>query len=373
MFKVLKNARVEVSYREMANDDIRLVISVENEMPHVFDKKANENKWIMEMDKQSIQEKFNGGTFIFKDGKLLNYRDSFYTGFVRDSDDMNVLSEIIGAEKLEEEKRSFGRGVGGMFDSFRANSINKDYFLGGQGQSFNLNIKELGEGGQFENRLIHKWSPFDQNLVISLETERLVCRNGMVGMASFVTKGVPFVNLYEEHLRMVSVQLEPEYNNLLKNRFKNMSEQNASLQSMMNAHNLLENRLKQNNLNQYNRGDENVIKSRAKLKSLSNLVNVKQNLGGVYKADAFSNKQQARHATGNLTQFDVFNILTEASSHTSGNDDSTRSFQKEINILVFDELNDKKNVKGSIPNVSSDSDHRRAFFGENGLGDSENE
>lgn len=360
MFKVLKNAKVEVSFKEMGGDDIRLVIQVENEMPHIFDKKARENKYLMEMDIQTIQEKFNGGTFVFKDGKLLNYRDAFSVGFVRDSDDMNRLSDIIGAEKVQPERN----GVGGMFDRFRTNSINGDYFLGGQGQSFNLNIKELGEGGEFENRLIHKWSPFDQNLVISLETERLICTNGMVGMSSFVTKGVPFVNLYEEHLRLIAVQLEPEYNSLLKSRFKDMANQNASLQSMMNGHNLLEARLKQNNIHHMRGQTEETIQSRAKLKSLSNLLNVKQNLGGVYKNDAFSNKQQARHATGNLTQFDVFNILTEASSHTKGGDDNTGSIQKEINVLVFDELNDKKNVKGSIPDVSTDSDHRRAFFGD---------
>lgn len=361
MFKVLKKAKVEVSFTEVAKDDVRLVIQVENEMPHVFEKNARENKYLMEMDLQMIQEKFNGGTFVFNNGKLLNYRDSFWRGFVRDSDDMNKLSDIIGAEEIKSNRR----GVGGMFDNFRANSINNDYFLGGQGQSFNLNIKELGEGGVFENRLIHKWSPFDQNLIISLETERLICTNGMVGMSSFVTKGVPFVNLYEEHLQLISVQLEPEYNSLLKNRFRDMSQQNASLHSMMNAHNLLEQRLKQNNLSAVGGNQtEETIKSRAKLKSLSNLLNVKNNLGGVYKASAFSNKQQARHASGNLTQFDVFNILTEASSHTNGNRDNTGSIQKEINALVFDELNDKKNVKGKIPDVSSDSDHRRAFFGD---------
>jgi hypothetical protein len=359
MFKVFKDAKVEVTIREMKRDDIRLVIQVENEMPHTFEKNAKENAYLQEMDLPTIQERFNGGTYIFNNGELIQYRDSAYRGFIRSADDMNTLSELVGTEKVNSRS-----GVSGMFESFRANSINKDYFLGGAGQTFNLDIKELGEGGSFENRLVHKWSPFDQNLIVSLETERLICTNGMVGMSSFVTKGVPFVNRYEEHLNLINVLLQPEYNNLLKNRFRDMSEQHASLASMMTAHSILEKRLKQNNISHLGTQTEESIKSRAKLRSFTNLLNVKQNLGNVYKNDAFSNKEQARHALGNLTKYDVFNILTEASSHTKGYDDNTKAIQKEINVLVFDELNDKKNVKGHIPDISSESDHRRAFFGD---------
>lgn len=360
MFKVLKNALVKVFYNEVKKDDVRLCIQVENEMPHVFDKNDAENRLISQMDIKTIEEKFNGGTYVFNHGKLIQYRDAFSLGFVRSADEMNLLSEIIGSQSATQK-----RGVAGMFESFRMNSINKQHFLGGEGKEFDLKIDGMQEGGEFKNRLIYSWSPFDENLIINLETERLVCTNGMVGMASFVTKAVPLVNRYQEHLDLISVQLQPQFNAILKDRFKGMSEQRSSVHTMMSAHKLLTARSKENNV--LKRGgvlNDEVLGSISRMKNILPLLDVRETLGGVYKKSAFDNVEQSRHLEGNLTQFDVFNILTEVSSHTNGSFDSTSKIQKEINKLVFDELNDKKNVKGNIPKIDSSSDHRRAFFGD---------
>lgn len=360
MFKVLKDARVRVFYNEVSKDDIRLGIQVEDEMPHMFEKNDSENRLLEQMDLKTIQEKFNGGTYVFNNGKLIQYRDSFWNGYVRSQEEMNMLGEIIGSQAAKQK-----RGVSGMFESFRMNSINKQHFLGGEGQDFDLSIKELGEGGEFKNRLVYSWSPFDKNLLINLETERLICTNGMVGMSSFVTKAVPLVNRYQEHLDLISVQLQPQFNAILKDRFQNMSEQRASIHTMMNAHKLLTARQKENNVSMRggNRTDD-VLGSISRLKKITPLLDVRETLGGVYKKEAFNNVEQNRHLEGNLTQYDVFNMLTEASSHTNGSFDSTDRIQKEINRIVFDELNDKKNVKGSVPKLDSGSDHRRAFFGD---------
>lgn len=360
MFKVLKDARVRVFYSEIKNDDIRLGIQVEDEMPHIFEKNDSENRLIQQMDLKTIEEKFNGGTYVFNHGKLIQYRDSFWSGYLRSESEMNLLGDIIGSEAAKEKK-----GVAGMFDSFRMNSINKQHFLGGEGKPFDLSIKELNEGGEFKNKLVYSWSPFDENLIINLETERLICTNGMVGMSSFVTKAVPLVNRHEEHLELISVQLQPQFNAILKDRFKDMSQQRASIHTMMSAHKLLNARQKENNVSK--RGGnltDDVLGSLARLKKIAPLLDVRETLGGVYKKDAFNNVEQSRHLEGNLTQYDVFNMLTEASSHTNGSFESTDKIQKEINRIVFDELNDKKNVKGSVPDIDSASDHRRAFFGD---------
>lgn len=363
MFEVIKNASCKVWYHEN-KDTVQLYLAVENKEPHLFPLNASENKLIQQMSLKTIEEKFNGGTYVFNGNKLINYKDSTYNGFVRTTEDINILSDVIGSESYSGNRE---RGVNGMFEQFRGNSIDKSTFLGGVGEIFELEVDNLGEGGVFENKLIYSWSPFDENLLINLEAERLVCNNGMVGMASFVTKAVPLVNRYEENLEVVTIQLQPQFNSILGNRFSDMSHQPASLHSMMQAHNLINNRLKQNNsiLRKTSGFDLEQEKAVQALREMNNVLNVKNTLGGHYKSSAFSNKEQARHLQGNLTQYDVFNILTEAVSHSSGDSKSNEGIQKAINSIIFDDLNDKKSVKGNVPNLSSESDHRRAFFGKN--------
>lgn len=365
MFEVLKNARCKVWYDESHGDSVRLVLAVEEKKPHTFPFGASENNLITQMSLKTIEEKFNGGTYIFNGDKLIQYKDSTYgDGFVRSQEDMKILSEIIGSTSYQ---GNHSKGVRGMFEKFRCNNMDKSEFLGGVGETFELEVDGLGDGGVFENKLVYSWSPFSQNLLINLEAERLVCNNGMVGNASFVTKAVPLVNRYQEHLDFISVQLEPQFNAILSSRFKDMSHQPANLQSMMTAHNLINNRLKQNNslLRKSTQYDIEVVQMVESLRSMNNVLNVKNTLRDHYKPSAFSNKEQARHLQGNLTQYDVFNILTEAVSHSNGDSKNDEGIQRAINGIVFDELNDKKNIKGNIPNLSSDSDHNRIFFGKN--------
>lgn len=354
--KIYKNAKVDIDYHMEGSDDLRLKLIFENERPHIFDKNAFENNLIIEADKKTIREKFNGGTYIFYQGELLQYKDSFYNGYVRSEDEIKLLSDLIGIKTTTASERQ-QVGSRGLFNNFRQNTIQKHVFLGGEGHEFDLSIKELGAGGEFKNKLIHKWSPFDDKIQISLETERLICENGMVGMSPFVTKEVPIVNRHLEHLNLINVQLQPEINSLLKERFTNMQRTNASLHSMMSAHNILTDRVKSNKSgNQISNGNSSLIK-------LKHLVDVKNSLGNVYEKEVFSNKEQSKSLKGNLTQFDLFNVLTEASSHSEGSSDNTIKLQKDINRLVFDELNDKKSVQGKAHQLSSDSDHSRIFFG----------
>lgn len=353
-FKVYKNASVKVTTRLLKKDDIRLVLQVENEMPYMFPHTAYENKLLTKMDDKSLLEKFNGGTYVFLNGELIQYRDSSYTGFVRKVDDMKEIADVIGCSKIN----SSSKGVNGLFNSFRQNSLKQGLFLGGEGREFDLEIGELGEGGQFKNKLIHRWNPFSENIIVSLETERLVCTNGMVGMSSFVTNEVPIVNRFSEHLELVSVQLEPHLNDVLKNRFSTMAKTNISLHHMMKTNNLLRDRLTGLPTN----GDAEREVERESLKKLIQITDSSKHLTDIYEPDVFKSQQKADTLVGDLTQFDVYNILTEASTHTSGTPENNNGFQKEANIIVFDELSDKKNVQKTAP-ISSDSDHRRAFFG----------
>lgn len=353
--KVLHDCKVKVDYHTVSRSDIRLSITVENEMPYIFEKGRNENRLIEQMDLKSIEERFNGGTFVFLSGGLIDYRLPEYNGYVRSEEEIKVLSDILGVQTGN--RRSTGSQ--GVFNQFRNNTLNRDVFLGGEGKQFDLSIAGLKEGGEFTNKLIHRWSPFDKNVVISLETERLICANGMVGMSPFVTNEVPIVNRVEEHLQLVSVQLEPQINGILRDRFTNMAKQPASVGAMMSAHGAIQDRLK--GISSYSNSPETNI-SKNELIKLKKLVDVKDNLKHIYDPSVFSNKEMANGLNGNIDKFALFNVLTEACTHTMGSDSNNNKLQMDINKLVFDELSDKKSVQGEVPKEII-SDHKRAFFG----------
>lgn len=360
-FKVIKNAKVEVSIIENKKE-IHLMISVENQMPYVFERGRKENKMIMEMDLSSIKEHFEGGTFVFLADDLIDYRVGNYSGYVRSEDNIKELTDILGCEKMNNGRR----GVSDPFNQFRRNTVSSNIFLGGSGKEFELEIEGMGEGGVFKNTLIHKWNPFNPNVIVSLETERLICTNGMVGMSPFVTNEVPIINRVTEHLDLVSVQLAPQINSVLKDRFSNMSKNPASLNSMISANGILTDRLKDDakKTSGFYSEESDKTNNNAKLVQMKSILNVKKNLSHVYEDSVYESKELTKSLSGNITQFDLFNILTEAFSHTNGKDANNLALQRDINKIVFDELNDKKAVQGKIP-LSSDSDHKRAFFGNN--------
>ena len=351
-FKVITGKRVSAHYHQISESDIRLMIIVDNEKPHIFEKSRIENKLILEMELKAIEERFQNGTFVFLNGQLLDYRIDNKDVYVKTADEMKVMADILGIEVKNPNKKDED---GNIFNDFRKKTLNKDIYLGGEGKIFDLKIDSLGNGGNFENKLVHRWSPFDKNVTISLETERLICRNGMVGMSPYVTKKVPIVNRVAEHLDLVSVQIAPNINALLKERFTTMATQPASVGSMLTAHSLLKERLKSNN-------DSFDNEERRRLSDLKSLVDVKTNLNHIYEPSVFENKEISYDLKANLTQYDLFNVLTETSSHTNGDADNNVKIQKNINRLVFDELSDKKSVQGKVP-LSDQSDHRRAFFG----------
>ncbi len=354
-FRVYKNASVKVAYHTISESNIGLSICVEHEAPHVFEAGTAEARLIEQMDLKIIEEDFNGGTYVFRFGKLIDYRKNDYSGYTRSLDEINALADTLGVEVSTGDNRD--RSARGMFGNFRQKSLSKDIFLGGDGKVFNLEVEGLGEGGHFENKLVHRWSPFNENVILTLETERLICENGMVGMSPFVTKEVPIVNRVQEHLDLVTVLLEPTINDVLGRRFKDMSAQPASVGSMMKGYFALSERSKgmSAGMASTSEGRESIDRS-LKLKSL---LDVRKNLADVYEPAVFKDTKVASSLPSNLTQFDLFNVLTEVCSHTNGANDDR--IQKEINSLVFDELSHKKDVQGKIP-VSSDSDHKRRFF-----------
>lgn len=366
MLKIIRNASVDIKLEyNYSLQDFQLTIIVDEQYVHVFPVGSKESKMCHNTEQSVIQGLFNGGTFAFFDGALVDYRSSAYRGFIHTETGVDELSNRIGIKRYNEQKATgdkFHEGIAdqggssnrrGVFNRFRGMN-NNGIFLGGEFDRFQMDIAGLSDGGNFENRLIYRWSPFSDKITTSLEVMRLICLNGMVANAPLVTYSVPLINDWEANLNVVSTQLQPRLNGLLSNRFLEMRSQRATVRQIVDANGLLMERAESKELNA---GEQTM------LQNMISQTSPEANLSKYYDTSLFSDKQASSGFGGHLTQFDVYNILTEASSHYGANEVNDRGIQRYLNGVVFDS-SDKKNVEVEIPE-SADSDHRRAFFGSN--------
>lgn len=349
--QIIRNAKVELKHT-FKGDGLVLIIIVNDRYIHEFSPKSRESRALQTTDIKILEQQFNGGTYVISDEEIIDYRLSNYRGFIQSDVAMANLQEVIGAEKTK--TGNYTSPVRGLFAQSRGAKTNGTY-LGGEWDHFDLDVKALGVGGEFKNKLLYRYSPFSPNVVTSLEVERLVCENGMVASAPFVTFEVPVIDDWERNLHVVSAQLKPKINDILSDRFEQMSTQRASVASVMKAHELLESRSRDENLS---------VEDQKELDNMMLIVDAETQLGKFYKDSVFSDKKRAERADSHLTQFDVFNVLTEASTHVGRVADNDADAQRALNKLVFDELKNKKKLSPKVPQ-SPDSDFKRAFFGKN--------
>lgn len=365
MFEIIRNADVEAKII-FVKESLSLQITIDNRYEHQFSAGSRESKLCLNTNIETIQSMFYGGTYFIYKGKLVDYRLSNYKGFTHTTDGISQLAERIGlsditsnANHSQSSPAARRSPASGLFNQQRGRK-NNGVFLGGEWDKFDLNIRDLGIGGEFENKLIYRWSPFSDTITTSLEVERLVCANGMVASSPFVTFEVPLINDWERNLHVISAQLQPRISDVLTSRFSDMAKKPSSVFDVQRAHGLLLDRRK--SIEDLNDG-----KGGSDITNLNNMLSITDaefNLGNYYRNELFSNTEKSKLVDAHLTQFDVFNILTEASSHYGNDSDSNVSIQRDLNRLVFDEFDRKKQLRPSVPTIS-DSDHRRAFFGSN--------
>jgi len=308
-------------------------------------------------DLNHVSEIFSGGTYVFNDGKLVDYRNGTYRGFVHSNEAVSELVERLGVETPHSRKPVNGQiitpasgSARAMFARLRGDKTG-GVFMGKEWDKFDLQVPELGAGGEFENRLLYRWSPFSPNIQTSLEVERLVCNNGMVAMSPLVTHEVPVIDSWDDHLDVVAMQLKPRINAILGERFRAMEEVRASVEDVQRVNAILDGR--------FDRADE---QGGVRLTRLAQLTDVHRNLSRYYDPAVFAKRELAARVDSHLTQFALYNVLTEAATHTTSTQHSDNAVQMAINRLVFDDAGRRQILEArQIPKAES-SDPERAFF-----------
>ncbi|WP_137297232.1 hypothetical protein [Psychromonas sp. SP041] len=351
---ILRNAKVETKILFDKNGKLTLTIIINNQYTHTFPATSRESRMVETSEQRVLDAFFNNGTYIIVDGTMQDYRPSTYRGFVQTDNALDALADIIGVEKFDKSK--YADPVRGLYNQIRGKR-NSDVFLGGTWDKFNLDVESLGLGGEFENKLVYRYSPFSKNIQTSFEVKRLVCENGMIANSPFVTFEVPVIDDWENNLQIVSSQLQPKINDILRGRFESMSKDNsrANVATVEKVHEIIQSRF----FEVEDGADKQVFD---KLTRFSEVTNITKNLGQFYKESSLYDTKAKVRMDSHLTQFDVYNILTEMGSHVGRAEVTDFEINSTANKIIFDDFNGKKKIKPTIP-VSQESDHRRKFFG----------
>lgn len=343
-FEMIRNAQVQARVLRGKGNAQKLAITIDGRFEHVFPEKSRESRMLSIMNLHTIETIFSGGNYFVAFNRLVDYRTSDYRGYIHSDDNMNHMADVIGAESLRA-----GNAALGAMERTRQHG-KSGVFLGGEWDSFNMSVKSLGEGGEFLNKLIYKWSPFSSNVQASFEVERLVCLNGMVAQSPLVIYSVPLINGWEENLSIATSQVKVRVADVLTQRMGDMSKARASVGTLIKGISAISDRA--GNLPEGS-ADRKRCNAVSDIMSLSG-----RNASGLVDANSSVLAQIDSH----VSQFDLYNILTEVSSHTAGTENSDAEIQRIANRLVFDEIQSRSTIRNAVP-LSGESDPRRAFFG----------
>lgn len=263
---------------------------------------------------ENVEHSLVGGHYVFENNKLREYKSNSYNGFIQSD-------EFIDR---------FGN------DKTLASKVKQS-----------IQIGNMGKGGNFDLTAGFTWSAFDPNLTTQVQVLRLICENGMTIRTSVLEKRVPIINLFDEHLRIASEQTIDVASRLLTSRLEKLHLQVASVRHV------------------------NLIKTHVSARLHDNptsgkLMRIEQyldhNMERYYTEHALSSGAISSHLPSHMNKFDLYNIVTEVSSHTEETDrSSTRALNKMASDLVLNENNDY--LFNSIGMKNTFASPELAFFG----------
>lgn len=350
MLEVIRNVTAD-AHVTIGEDSLPMVVV---SLPdRDFTLKGKEARIARFMDEATLRARFNGGTFIFYNDSLVDYRFSDYRGFVHTDEAIQALSEHVGFSAARRNS-----GAEGLINAIHG--LNGFVLGGTSGEPFRLDhpvVQRMGEGVDSEIQVMHTWSPFDPRIQTNMMVQRLICANGMIGTADWASFQTHLVSNWQENLAVIGEQLKPAASRLLGSRIEEMIATRASVKDLLKVQNVLPDA----SYGMAAEPDELVDPEIARrVERLRNQVSPYLNLDRYMDVRQVIESGEDEHAPSHLSQYDVWNALTEASTHyLSGR--GVQEAQRHANRLMFDERRVTENT-GEIVTPSAAAP-QRAFFG----------
>lgn len=351
-YELVRNADVNVT-SDIVNGATVATITVDNKYQHSFSKDSRVTKQLLVMTPADLGKRLSGGHYFFVDNTLVDFRDGGYSGFVQTDKSIDHLVETIGITRASD--------LGRTARMLKGNTVSHTYVLGNIWSNQMIDLPFYNEGGEFNSQLCFCWNPFVKNINTFFQLIRLLCDNGMVGLANFLNRKIPLINRWEENLNIANIQIQNKVANIISHRMKQMSSERATIDELdaIHRHALVRRERYSDNNEIRNAEDE------GNLDRIIKIVDPIRHLGGVYRSSIFENKQVAAQMPGHLTTFDAYNIATELRSHYNEYKTSTNlALDRYANRIIFDRPN-LIGISGSgvTPTISAFSDPDAAYFG----------
>jgi hypothetical protein len=346
--QLVRDANVTIeSTRNEKNHPIAIA-TINDRYQHRFDASSRVSKSLDHMTPVDLAARLTGGQFFFVEDTLVDFRDSHYNGFVHTDESIAHLQDVVGISRRADIS---ARG--------QKNLVSNDFYLGSKWSNHEITVPGYQSGGDFTSELHFGWNPFVKTINSAFMLMRLICTNGMEGLSSILNSKIPLVNRWEEHLDIANMQIQNKVDGIVTRRLGQMGAERATVaETMLIAHHA------QKRLSEASRVGMDET-ARERLRNISNIAHPMPHLGHVYKSSVFQDKRLAAQMPAHLSTFDVYNMATELSSHTTETAGSSdHALGKFANQIVFDRKDQTSHVsRYTAPQLSSFSDPDAAFYG----------
>jgi hypothetical protein len=359
---LVRNANVLITPQEernrKGNTKIFARAEINGKYQYDFSPDSRISKALSLMSAEDLSQRMTGGQYFFVDGKLMDFRDGNYGGFVHSDESIQQLINIIGFLDTA--------GMGRSKPFKKSNTLSSGLMLGNIWYDDEETKTErqiivpgyAADGGKFTSRMAFRWNPFVKNVESLFQIIRLICENGMVGLASLCNTRIPLINRWEEHLDIAYKQIQNKVEAIATQRFRQMATERASVEEVTQLYRHAEHRVKGAN-------KEGRLTEAEKLARISKICNPVVHLGTVYNESVFRDQRLAAQHPAHLTTFDAYNMATEIRSHTVENDESTDHALDRFSNRILFERKDLASYaqRESQVRLSAFSNPDEAFFG----------
>lgn len=336
-FSMVRNADVEViPTLRGGKPAAKVVVGVGDDMSftHLFDPKSSVSQ-ALALGADKVAEQLRGGNFFFHNNNLVSYRGTNYKGFVHTDDSINQLIEHIGySEQFQKSMR-------------HSNSTDKIRLVN-QYSKVEMNIEQYGIGGEMDSRLSFAWDPFQAHISAVFQLVRLICANGMTGLADFMNAKIPVISDWVEHMEIANAQIQNKVTSMVNRRMQHMAVNRASIRDCQRITDSCHARLNDVGVHQ---NDEAV----KRIREIALVADPRLHLKGHYSDRVFDDRRLGDQAASHLTEFTAWNMLTELASHTNESaNNSNTALHKHANELLIDRGDSRmKTVSNTVSRQSN--------------------
>lgn len=320
-FSIVRNASVEVQRTVNHKGHTEALIIVADKYQHTFPHNNSVSQALV-LGTKVVEDRLNGGTFFFhnkpvkeNDG-LVTFQDSHYNGFIHTDDSIRHLMDHIGFT-TEFNKSQY------------TNTISKGVRLQNIRSNVSIDIPAIQEGGDLKSQLSFQWDPFQSHIRAVYQVLRMVCENGMMGMSDMMNGKIPMINNWEEHMAITDKMLQNKMTHMISHRMNAMLTTPASVRDCFRVNAACLDR--RQHVQSFKPGETD------RLSKIASITDPNIHLSGKVHDSILEDGRLSDQVASHLSQFAVWNLLTELASHTQETKSSTQTgLHKHANALLID-------------------------------------